>query len=213
MTSLPNWRRLAGIGMNVSLREQMTQLGRQAKAASRQLARLSTDQKNGCLLAMADALEQNRDGHPGSQFIRHGSRRPKRPVQRHAGPPQTGRQTHRVHGQGIARSGRAAGPGGPGAGRPDPPQRIAFAENCHPHRRRRHHLRIAPQRHRGRGQSLFQIRQRHHPARRQGSDSFQSSHCRNNDPAPPPGICRSFPGTPSRSWPPPTARRSRNCSP
>ena len=38
----------------------MTQLGRQAKMASRQLARLSTSQKNSCLLAMADALEQSR---------------------------------------------------------------------------------------------------------------------------------------------------------
>src|ERR1700678_3097325 len=45
----------------MNLREQMTQLGRQAKAASRQLARLSTAQKNDCLLAMAAALEQNRE--------------------------------------------------------------------------------------------------------------------------------------------------------
>src|SRR5262247_3481116 len=37
----------------------MTQLGRQAKAASRQLAVLSTSEKNSCLLAMAAALEQN----------------------------------------------------------------------------------------------------------------------------------------------------------
>jgi glutamate-5-semialdehyde dehydrogenase len=44
----------------MDLKEQMTQLGRQAKAASRLLARLSTTQKNGCLLAMADALEQRR---------------------------------------------------------------------------------------------------------------------------------------------------------
>jgi glutamate-5-semialdehyde dehydrogenase len=43
------------------LKEQMTQLGRQARAASRQLARLSTDQKNACLLAMAGTLEQNRE--------------------------------------------------------------------------------------------------------------------------------------------------------
>ncbi len=43
----------------MDLKEQMTQLARQAKAASRLLARLTTDQKNGCLLAMADALEQN----------------------------------------------------------------------------------------------------------------------------------------------------------
>jgi glutamate-5-semialdehyde dehydrogenase len=35
----------------------MTQLARQAKAASRELAKLSTADKNTCLLAMADALE------------------------------------------------------------------------------------------------------------------------------------------------------------
>jgi glutamate-5-semialdehyde dehydrogenase len=38
----------------------MTQLARQAKTASRQLAQLTTLQKNTCLLAMADALGQNR---------------------------------------------------------------------------------------------------------------------------------------------------------
>jgi len=37
----------------------MALLGRQAKAASRSLALLSTAEKNDCLLAMADALEQN----------------------------------------------------------------------------------------------------------------------------------------------------------
>ena len=37
----------------------MTQLAKQAKAASRELARLTTAEKNACLLAMADALEQN----------------------------------------------------------------------------------------------------------------------------------------------------------
>jgi glutamate-5-semialdehyde dehydrogenase len=45
----------------VTLLEQMTQLARQAKAASRELAKLSTGEKNICLNAMADALEQNRD--------------------------------------------------------------------------------------------------------------------------------------------------------
>ena len=45
----------------MNLKEQMTQLARQAKEASRRLARLSTDQKNGCLLAMAGALEQSRE--------------------------------------------------------------------------------------------------------------------------------------------------------
>ncbi|MBE0540772.1 MAG: glutamate-5-semialdehyde dehydrogenase [Verrucomicrobia bacterium] len=43
----------------MTLTEQMTQLARQAKAASRELAKLTTAEKNSCLLAMADALERN----------------------------------------------------------------------------------------------------------------------------------------------------------
>jgi glutamate-5-semialdehyde dehydrogenase len=43
----------------MTLTEQMTQLAKQAKAASRELSRLATTGKNACLLAMADALEQN----------------------------------------------------------------------------------------------------------------------------------------------------------
>ena len=41
----------------MSLSEQMAQLGRQAKHAARALAQLRTNEKNGCLLAMANALE------------------------------------------------------------------------------------------------------------------------------------------------------------
>src|ERR1041384_1120272 len=37
----------------------MTQLAKQAKAASRELAKLTTAEKNSCLLAMASALEKN----------------------------------------------------------------------------------------------------------------------------------------------------------
>jgi glutamate-5-semialdehyde dehydrogenase len=44
----------------MSLTDEMTQLARQAKTASRGLAQLSTGQKNACLLAMAEALDQNR---------------------------------------------------------------------------------------------------------------------------------------------------------
>src|SRR5947199_623510 len=43
----------------MTLTEQMTSLAQQAKAAARELARMSTDQKNGCLLAMADAVEKS----------------------------------------------------------------------------------------------------------------------------------------------------------
>ena len=39
----------------------MTQLAKQAKAASRELAKLTTREKNDCLSAMADALERNAD--------------------------------------------------------------------------------------------------------------------------------------------------------
>jgi len=44
----------------MTLTEQMTLLGRQAKAASRELARLTTSEKNSCLGAMADGLEENK---------------------------------------------------------------------------------------------------------------------------------------------------------
>src|SRR5436309_14923101 len=43
----------------MTLGEQMAQLARQAKAAARDLARLTTAEKNGCLLAMAEALERS----------------------------------------------------------------------------------------------------------------------------------------------------------
>lgn len=43
----------------MNLTEQMTQLAKQARLASRELAKLTTRQKNDCLLAMAEALEQN----------------------------------------------------------------------------------------------------------------------------------------------------------
>ena len=43
----------------MTLAEQMAELGRQAKAASRELAKLTTAEKNACLLAMAEALERN----------------------------------------------------------------------------------------------------------------------------------------------------------
>ncbi len=43
----------------MTLTEQMTQLARQAKAASRELAQLTTAEKNNCLFAMAEALEKS----------------------------------------------------------------------------------------------------------------------------------------------------------
>ena len=46
---------------SVNLLEQMTGLAKRAKAASRELARLTTAEKNACLLAMAEALEHNAD--------------------------------------------------------------------------------------------------------------------------------------------------------
>src|SRR5688500_2882542 len=43
----------------MTLTEQMTLLGKQARVASRELAKLTTAAKNSCLLAMADALEKH----------------------------------------------------------------------------------------------------------------------------------------------------------
>jgi glutamate-5-semialdehyde dehydrogenase len=43
----------------MNLNEQMTRLAKQAKAASRELAQLTTAEKNSCLIAMADALKKN----------------------------------------------------------------------------------------------------------------------------------------------------------
>jgi len=43
----------------MTLTEQMTQLAKNAKAATRELAKLSTSEKNVCLFAMADALGKN----------------------------------------------------------------------------------------------------------------------------------------------------------
>src|SRR3954463_2383893 len=45
----------------MSLLDEMTLLGTRAREASRELARLTTEEKNRCLLAMAKALEENRD--------------------------------------------------------------------------------------------------------------------------------------------------------
>jgi hypothetical protein len=81
--------------LRMTLNEQMTQLARQAKAASRELAKLTTAEKNACLLAMAAALEQNAAAIKGGQRARHGRRREIRPFIRHARPAQARRQTHR----------------------------------------------------------------------------------------------------------------------
>jgi glutamate-5-semialdehyde dehydrogenase len=52
---------VAGFLDSMMLTEQITQLAKDAKAASRELAKLTTAEKNACLLAMAAALEQNGD--------------------------------------------------------------------------------------------------------------------------------------------------------
>jgi glutamate-5-semialdehyde dehydrogenase len=44
----------------MSLTEQMTELAKNAKSASRDLAKLTTAEKNACLIAMAEALERER---------------------------------------------------------------------------------------------------------------------------------------------------------
>ena len=43
----------------MNLKEQITQLAKQARTASRELAKLKTAEKNSCLFAMSVALEKN----------------------------------------------------------------------------------------------------------------------------------------------------------
>jgi glutamate-5-semialdehyde dehydrogenase len=52
-------RHLGLPSLRMTLAEQMTKFARQAKAASRELAKLTTAEKNACLLAMADALDNS----------------------------------------------------------------------------------------------------------------------------------------------------------
>jgi glutamate-5-semialdehyde dehydrogenase len=53
----------------MNLMEQMTALARQAKAAARELAKLTSAEKNACLLAMAEALEKNADALKGANAL------------------------------------------------------------------------------------------------------------------------------------------------
>ena len=127
----------------MTLTEQMTQLAQQAKAASRELAKLTTAEKNACLLAMADALDRNGAAIKAANALDMETGAKMGLLRRDARPAQARRQTHRRHGQGAARSRRPAGPGRPDPGRTRPPQRPEAAESLHAHRRRGHHLRIA----------------------------------------------------------------------
>ena len=74
----------------MNLTEQMTRLAKQAKAASRELAKLTTAEKNACLLAMASALEQNTEAIKRANLLdmefgaQHGL------LRRHARPAEAG---------------------------------------------------------------------------------------------------------------------------
>ncbi len=53
----------------MTLTDEMTQLAQQAKAAAHELARLTTAEKNACLLAMAEALEARHDAIQAANAI------------------------------------------------------------------------------------------------------------------------------------------------
>ena len=151
----------------------MTQLAKQAKAASRDLSRLTAGDKNACLLAMADALEQNATAikEANALDMEVGAKMGLSSAMLDRLKLDDKRIT--AHGQGPARSGRAARPGGPGAGRTRPPQRPEAAEGQHANRGGGHHLRVAAQCDGGRRQPVFQVRQRDRPARGQGGTELE----------------------------------------
>jgi hypothetical protein len=146
----------------MTLTDQMTNLAKQAKAASRELARLTTLEKNACLLAMADTLERS-----GSSIKEANA------TDLEAGE-KAGLSTAMLDRlklddkriAGMAKGLREV------AALPDPVGKVL---------RGGHHLRVTPQRHSRRCQSLFQIRQCHHPAWRQRSYQLEPNYCQGHD--------------------------------
>ena len=165
----------------MNLNEQMTQLAKQAKAASRELAKLSTREKNDCLLAMADALEKNSGAIKEANAL---------DMEIGAKLNLSAAMLDRLKLDDKRISAMAKGLREVAA-LPDPvgkildervrPNGLEAAKNFHAHRRRRHHLRIAPKRDGGRREPVFQIRQRHDFARRQGGVEFKPNHRANDD--------------------------------
>ena len=176
---------------------QMTEMGRQARRASAVLARTSTDVKNRALTAMADALVRNGDlPDPGK---RKGSRAcaRDRPLRGDDRPPDAYGDDHRGDRPRTRRGGRPARSRRQGhlhvAAAERPPRR----PDAHPPRGDRHHLRIPPERHGGRGRPLPEVGQRRHPPRRLGGDPLQPRH-RPDSPGCSPGPCAPGDGDPGR---------------
>lgn len=61
LSDSPDCVNLAAMQMGVSMQDEMVALARRAKVASRQLNQLTTEAKNKCLRAMADALMEDQD--------------------------------------------------------------------------------------------------------------------------------------------------------
>ena len=159
----------------------MTRLAKQAKAASRELAKLTTAEKNACLLAMAAALEKNSDALKQANAL-------DMDAAAKYGLSSAMLDRLKLDDKRIAAMAKGLREV---AALPDPvgkildervrPERIEAAKNFHAHRRRGHHLRIAPERDGGRREPLLQIRQRDDFARRPGGDELESNHCPHHD--------------------------------
>ena len=172
----------------------LNQMGQAARAASRQLAVLSTARKNAALPGdrrRARSAGRNRAGcerqrHRGRprQGVERGAARPAAAEREAAGRARR-RHAPRRH---AARSGRR------GIRRPRAAQRPAAVQAAHPHRRHRRDLRGAAERHHRYRHALPQDRQRRDPARGQRDVPQQ------------PGAHAGHPGRAGRS---PASRRPR----
>ena len=128
----------------MSLGEQMSQLAKQAKAASRELARLTSAEKNVCLLAMAEALE------PGAAAIKEANARD---LEAAAGMGLSAAMLDRLRLEDRRIAAMALGLREVAA-LPDPvgrvldervrPNGLKLAQGLDPDRGDRHHLRVAP---------------------------------------------------------------------
>ncbi len=165
----------------MNLNEQMTQLAKQAKAASRELAKLSTRKK---MIVCSRWPTRSKKIPPQSRKPTRSTWKSARNMDLSAAMLdrlQLDDKRIAAMAKGLREVAALARSGRKNFGRTRPAQWLEAAKNFHAHRRGRHHLRIAPERDGGRREPVFQIRQRDDFARRQGSVELQSNHRADHD--------------------------------
>ena len=189
----------------------MNSIGLAARAAAPALELASSDQKNRALQAAAEALGAGRrEILAANEQDMRAARAPRRD-RRAARSAEARRPAGRLDGTGARGHRPPARPDRHGARRVDPAERHADSAPARAAGRDRDHLREPPERHRGCGCVVLEIRERGDPARRIGERAIERRHAR----LPASGSRRRGPAERLRSsWcRPPIARPSATCSP